>query len=349
MSERAFGRWFPIASLATIGLLAASAGADARSDAKAAYQRGVAAHKRGDEATAAREFASADASLPNTSALLAALQAVTKTDDAALAADLLERKKREPDAKVAEAAAAAEGRFKDRLGWLHLDCGSAPACDAQLGERKLGAGADVRVAAGTHTLRVHRGEVEASITVTVQPGSTARVVAPEPPVTPTPPTPPTASATAKAAAPSETVPATVPPGPAATATATVAARPQAPPFIETLRGKPLPPFVVYAGGAVALAAGISGIAVLVHAGSKETEFQDAGCTGSSPPASSDCKSRASTGRTLDVVGNALLLGGAALGLGTVLVSAFLVDWRGKGTVSVAPVPGGAVGAYRTEF
>lgn len=344
MSERAFARWFSFASLATIGLLAASAGADARSDAKAAYQRGVAAHKRGDEATAAREFASADASLPNASALLAALQAVTKTDDAALAADLLERKKREPDAKVAEAAAAAEGRFKDRLGWVHLDCGSAPTCDAQLGERKFGGGADVRVAAGTHTLRVHRGEVEASITVTVQPGGTARVAAPEPPVMPTPPTP---SATAPAAAPSATVPTGVAPAPAATAT--VVGGPQAPPLVEAIRGKPLPPFVVYAGGGVAVAAGISGIAVLVHAGSKETDFQDAGCTGSTPPASSDCKSRASTGRTLDVVGNALLLGGAALGLGTVLVSAFLVDWRGKGTVSVAPVPGGAVGAYRTEF
>ncbi|NOU32311.1 MAG: hypothetical protein HOO96_30765, partial [Polyangiaceae bacterium] len=193
--------------------------------------------------------------------------------------------------------------------------------------------------AGTHTLRVHRGEVEASITVTVQPGSTARVAAPEP-------TPPTPSATAPTV-PSATVPTTVVPGPVATTT--VASGPQTPPLVEPMRGKPLPPFVVYAGGGVALAAGISGIAVLVHAGSKETEFQDAGCTGSTPPASSDCKSRASTGRTLDVVGNALLLGGAALGLGTVLISAFLVDWRGKGTVSVAPVPGGAVGAYRTEF
>ena len=341
MFERALGRWLLVACLSATGLRAASAAADARSDAKAAYQRGVAAHKRGDEATAAREFAAADASLPNATALLAALQAVTKTDDAALAADLLERKKREADPKVAEAAAAVEGRFKDRLGWVHIDCGSAPTCDAQLGERKLVGGTDVRVAAGSHTLRIHRGDAEVSVAVTVQPGGTARVSAPEPPVTPAP------SGHGPSAVPSATVPTTAPPG--ATATAPSASATQAPSFVEPLRGKPLPPLVVYAGGAVALAAGGSGIAVLVHAGSKATDFQNAGCTGSTPPASADCKGRASTGRTLDVVGNALLLGGAALGLGTVLVGAFLVDWRGKGTVSVSPVPGGAVGAYRTEF
>ncbi len=308
--------------------------ADARSDAKAAYQRGVAAHKRGDEAASAHEFAAADAALPNRTALLAALQAVNKTDDASLAADLLERRNRETDPKVAEAAAAVEARFQDRLGWVRLECGAGAPCDAQLGERKLEPGADVRVAAGNQTLRIHRGETEVSVTVTVQPGSTSRVSAP-------------AATAPSATAPAATAPTPTPPP---LASAAVEVPPARPPLVfEPGRAKPLPPFVVYLGGAAAVAAGISGIAVIVHAGARATDFEDAGCTGSSPPAASDCKSRASTGRTLDVVGNALLLGGAALGLGTVLLSAFFVDWRGKGTVSAGPVPGGAVGAYRIEF
>lgn len=346
MFDRALARWAPIALLSATGLLAASAAADPRADAKAAYQRGVAAHKRGDEAAAAREFAAADAALPNATALLAALQAVAKTDDAPLAADLLDRKKREADAKVAEAAAAVEARFKDRLGWVHLDCGSAPSCDAQLGERAFGSGTDVRVAAGTHTIRVRRGEADVPVMVTVRAGGVAKVVPPETPVPAGTVAAPAPAVTAPPPAPS-----TIPSAPATIVPPSVAPAPTPTPspFVDPLRTKPLPPLVVYAGGAVAVGAGVAGIAVLVHAGSKATDFEEAGCKGSTPPASSDCKGRASTGRTLDVVGNALLLGGAALGLGTVLVSAFLVDWRGKGTVSVAPVPGGAVGAYRTEF
>ncbi len=350
MFERALARATPVAFLSAVGLLSALAAADPRGDAKAAYQRGVAAHKRGDEAAAAREFAAADATLPNATALLAALQAVAKTDDVPLAADLLERKKRDADAKVAEAAAAVEARFQDRLGWIHLDCGAASSCQAQLGERTFGGGADVRVAAGTHTVRVRRGDSEVPMTVTVRAGGVAPLVAPSAPVasaaTVTPRAPdavPSASVTTAPPVPQ------APSGAGSTTPPAVAGAVVAPPSADPARTKPLPPWVVYAGGGLAVAAAGTGIGVLAHAGSKATEFDDVGCKGASPPASADCKSRASTGRTLDVVGNALLLGGAALGLGTVLISAFLVDWRGKGTVSVAPIQGGAVGAYRTEF
>jgi hypothetical protein len=111
----------------------------------------------------------------------------------------------------------------------------------------------------------------------------------------------------------------------------------------------LPPFVFFAGATATVLAAAGGTVVVLVADSKHSDFVNAGCMGASPPASTDCKGQASTGRTLDIVGNSLFLGAAVLGLGTMVAGLFLVEWRGKAAISMAPVPGGAVGAYRVDF
>ncbi len=103
-----------------LGLLVAPAAADPappgaaadRARAREAYDRGAAAHQRGDEATAARELALADAILPNPVTLQAALEAALAADDGALAITLCERAQRAPlDGPLAELVQRARARF----------------------------------------------------------------------------------------------------------------------------------------------------------------------------------------------------------------------------------------------
>jgi len=67
-----------------------------RAAARAAYDRGVAAHARGDLRRAARELATADALAPDPVTLGAALDATVDADDVALGAELLDRSQGRP-------------------------------------------------------------------------------------------------------------------------------------------------------------------------------------------------------------------------------------------------------------
>src|SRR4029079_5886075 len=103
-----------------------------------AYDRGTAAHRRGDFAAAATEFALADEIAPSSVALQAALDAAIKADDAALGSDLLERSQRAPVAgALAARVKAASAAFAHRAGRLRAVCAEAPQCLATVDGKPL--------------------------------------------------------------------------------------------------------------------------------------------------------------------------------------------------------------------
>ena len=94
--------------LAWSGVASADGGESTR--AREAYDRGIAAFQRGEFAAAAREFATADAIVPSSVALHAALDAAIRADDPVLGVALLDRVSVCSTANVTMAVSAAHAR-----------------------------------------------------------------------------------------------------------------------------------------------------------------------------------------------------------------------------------------------
>jgi hypothetical protein len=134
--------------------LASEPDASNLSRAHDAYARGAAAFAQGDYARAARELSTADALVPDSVTLRAALDAVTLADDPVLGSDLIARARRDPsNAPLAHAAALAEQRFVHRTGAVIVRC---DGCLAVLDGASAPVGKAIVVLPGVHTVSVQR-------------------------------------------------------------------------------------------------------------------------------------------------------------------------------------------------
>jgi hypothetical protein len=209
------GRCCVCALLAVAGseLLAFPAAADDPTQARVVYDRGTAAHRRGDFAEAAADFALADSLAPSPVALRAALDDAIKADDPALGMELVERFDRAPAAgPVAASASAAREKFQGRAGRVAVHCPASGSCMATLDGRTLDVTRPAWASVGQHTLLVQIDETPRPRLIEVKPNETLDVT-PTPAPSPAPalePTPAPAPASAPAAA---LTPALAPPAP----------------------------------------------------------------------------------------------------------------------------------------
>jgi hypothetical protein len=187
-SSATIGRVAACAIALALALAPAPARADGDADrarAREAYDRGAAAHQRGDHATAARELALADALVPNPVTLQAALESALAADDAALGMELCDRSQRaRTDAALAALVRDARARFGRRAGRLRVDCPAATACTASVDGAAIETGRAIFVPVGRHVVTVRTGEQEERRPIEVEPGGSASVVvtgAPAPP------------------------------------------------------------------------------------------------------------------------------------------------------------------------
>jgi hypothetical protein len=278
-----------------LGLFAWIACSSARADgkidaerAREAYERGTAAYLRGDFSSAAREYSAADALVPNSTALQAALDAAIRADDAVLAADLLERTNRAPiGGELAQFAQKARVRFAGRTGRVRLSCG-APVCLATIDGVAVRASAPMYANVGPHTIAFQAsGKVEQRI-VDVKADEVVEIAVNAPTVGPAPPA-------ALASAP--------PP------------RAEAPPKREGRSG--LSPGWILAGtGVTALLGGIT-IASGVDTQNRHTDFQRTGCPSTYSP---DCAHIASDGSSAQSRTNVLLGVTAAFAVATIALA-----------------------------
>jgi hypothetical protein len=178
-----------VAFLATAMPAVAHADETIADDARAAYDRGTAAHARGDYRAAASELAEADALAPNTIALKAALDEALLADDAELGMRLVERARRRApgDATLAPSVRDAVTRFAARTGQVRVDCGSR-RCSATIDARPMDPSLPAIVLAGSHHVTIEKDGVVTTKDVVVPGSHEVDVVLPPP--APPPPSPP---------------------------------------------------------------------------------------------------------------------------------------------------------------
>jgi hypothetical protein len=279
-----------VSTLIAVVMLQRSVRADDTFDAaRDAYDRGIAAHARGDFETAAIEFARADAQSPSVVALRAALEEAVRADDPALGAELVERAeaRNAEDSALDAAIEAARVRLVPRAGRVRLSCLSGTPCLAALDGAPLPKDRIVWVRAGQHQLVLQLGRATEQRLLEVPPQIVTEIA----------PTAPLA-APASPAAPDS------PDSPAAHVDKTAADKPlaaSARASSTTLRT------VVWAGvglsGALAVATLVSGL----DTSSKHAKFIDAGCDGTD---ARGCRGLADDGGAAQLRTNVLL--GAAI-------------------------------------
>jgi hypothetical protein len=114
---------FIVALPLALVLHAGPAAADSREDARTAYAAASHAFDAGDFETAARELTRADDLVQNDGVLALALDAVVKTELAALGMELAERADRAPS--LADKAALVRAKFSERVGRVRAHCPTA--------------------------------------------------------------------------------------------------------------------------------------------------------------------------------------------------------------------------------
>jgi hypothetical protein len=313
---------FPVA-LAGLVCLAwtASARADGTStdaQAHAAYERGTAAFRRGDFVTAAREYAAADALVPNPVALQAAIDAAIRADDPVVGATLLDhaRASARTDGLVASMT-TAERKFAHRTGRLVLAC-PAPPCLVAIDGAAAPPGVAIVVRVGSHTVTLEASGTVTTRVITVGADETLTVSSPAGLVSP-------------AAPPAPVQPPAPPPAPPAVS-----------PAVEPPRPAPVRPAPAHRGGlspawfwaltsATAVAGGVT-IGSGVDTAERHATFART-C-----PGQPSCPRLGSEGQSAQTRTNVLVGVTAALGAAT-LVTALLVRWHGSGSAAVAAGPG----------
>ncbi len=331
-----------------LGLALGAASARAQEPAEAprdAYARGAKALERGEYGAAAVAFARADELKPNPVALKQALEAATLAEDAPLAMELADRAAREPPGgPVAKAARSARDKLGDRAGAVTVECGAAPSCAAKLDGAPMPVHQKRWAKTGAHVVEFDLGAGDVRrVEIEVLGRSTLEVRPPEKPrgpvVLPTPaaPAPAPASPGASAPAPAPAAPAVAaPPSPPAAAPTTRDPASARGADVVPARSGLHPAWFFVGLGATAIAGGVtvwSGVDTL----DKHAQF-DGGDT-----AVRDAGLAAQT-RT-----NVLLGVTGALGLGTLALAIFGVDWAAAPeraaaaglAVSPAAGPGGA--------
>lgn len=301
-----------LSALAAALLITAPAFADDATNrvrAKEAYDRGLDAHKHGEMARAAKEFAAADAYVPSAFALQAALDAAIDADDVSLGAELLERAKREPAPPgLASSITAASIKFGGRAGKLYIKCPRSSFCTAKIDDNPAAVDRIVWAGVGPRTVsvQVDSGSAQTkSVEVTVDD---------------------TIEVTAARGAPL---------GVKSNSAVIPAAEAAAPSRRES---EGLSPIVFYAAaGVTVIAAGVTTY-LMVHTASKHGDFTDAGCD---KTASDGCSSLADSGKSAQSAANAGLVVTVAAALVTTVLGVAFVNWHrdappGSGQLRVGP-------------
>lgn len=311
--------------------------------AREAYDRGLAAHERGDHAREAQEFAKADELSPSPVALQAALDAAVEADDPVLGSELLERAKRGPaEGALAASVARAREKLGGRAGRIAIRCPQDVKCLGAIDGKPVDASKPQWVKVGQHTVLLQIGsdgqqrivEVTADATVEVAPP------APSPPiVVTTPAATPTAPPAAIPSGTSNTTPTVAPTStPAPTTTSTSSSNKAA------VDRSGLPPSYFWIGvGATALF-GIGSIAGSLYTKSQHDEFVDSGCERAN---FSGCSSLSKSGERAQIVTNVALVGTAVVAVATIVLGVGFVNWdHGKPSAFLVPGGGGAGWAQR---
>ncbi|HEY3819202.1 MAG TPA: hypothetical protein VGL81_18665, partial [Polyangiaceae bacterium] len=193
-------------------------------EAHDAYARGTSAFRRGDYATAAREYAAADALAPNPVALQAALDATVLADDPVFGTVLLERARGAPRTNaLVTTMLTAEKKFAHRVGRIRLQCPSSPCLGAIDGAAAV-TGEPIVVRVGSHSVTLEAPGAVLQRVVTVSPDDTVLVSpSPSPEPAPVPAPPPTPSPATSTSTPTPT------PTPTSTPTSTPTPAPPPPP------------------------------------------------------------------------------------------------------------------------
>ncbi len=304
---------FPSALLVALALapVARADGAPSE-DARTAYDRGTAAHARGDYRAAASELAQADALAPNPVALKAALDEALLADDPELGMQLVERARtRAPgDATLAPSVHDAEVRFAGRTGRVRIDCGH---CTATVDGRPVAVGAAAFVLVGPHHVVLDAGGVPTARDVVVAGDREVDVVLPAAPAPPAPlAPPPPASRRHESAAPSHGL-------------------------------SPTAWFLTSA--ALTVIAGAATIVSGVDTANQHSSFVARGCGASD---ASDCGALASSGSGAQTRTNVLAAVTGAFGVTTVVL-AFYVPWGSSPAQRAALVVGDRSAALRFRF
>jgi hypothetical protein len=316
-----------VAVAAACVLGTAGAAAVARADApdvaqraRDAYERGTAAYARGDFPNAAREFAGADALLPNATALQAALDAALRADDPVVGMMLLERAGRAPaSGELLALVKTARARFAGRTGRVRVTCGKVP-CLAAVDGIAVDVVAPSFVRVGPHTVTVQSEgtseqrliDVSADEVVEVTPARDARTATTSPAILPAP--------IATQSSPS--------PSPSSSGVRVVA-----PVWFFTALG-----LTAVVGGAT--------IASGVDAASQHASFVRAGCDRA---ASAGCDRASSDGLAAQLRTNVLLGVTAGAGIATAALGIFFVKWTGDAEVTVGALHGAPAVYVRTAW
>jgi hypothetical protein len=153
---------------------------DARDDARAFYDEGLAAVEAGDAASAARAFARADALQPSAVALTSALRAAIEAGAATLAMELAERSAaRAPETEQQRDHGAAARDARDRFGAttarLTVSCAEGHRCSAML-DGELALDQPHWLGVGPHRLAVTIDDVASERVLDVRGGERVALV-----------------------------------------------------------------------------------------------------------------------------------------------------------------------------
>ncbi len=318
----------PVVLFVLLAAAACSVGADAWGDtateAHEAYDRGTRAYRRGDYATAAREYAAADALSANPVALQAALDSAVLADDPVLGVELIDRAKGAPRTNaLALTILTAQRKFARRTGRIHVACGGASTCIASVDGAAVDPARPIVVRVGAHTVIVDSGGMATTRDVTVGPDETIEVAP--------------AAATAPAAA---SAPATAPAAAPATATAPASVT-TAPPPTSVESGRGISPVWFYLGLGATGIAGVATIVSGVDTANQHSAFTSK-CGSANPPVACPV-GLASSGQSAQTRTNVLL--GVTAGLAAVtVVTVFFVRWHDT-RVGLSPAGVTATGRF----
>jgi hypothetical protein len=302
--------------------------------AREAYDKGTAAHKRGDFAEAATDFALADQLAPSTIALRAAIDASVRADDPVLGMELVERSKRGPvDAGLSSSVDAARAKFHGRAGRVRIRCPPAGACMATLDGRTLDVQKEAWATAGQHTVVFQLGEDSQQRLVDVKADDTTDVA-------------PAARAPAPAPSP---VP---PPGPEPTTGPATPPPPQiySPPPAERPTGQPsssgISPVWFWVGtGATVVLGGATAFSAL-DTSKKHDQFANDGCARAGSAA---CTTASTDGSAAQLRTNVLLGATAAAAIVTVVIGVAFTRWSGEPSKTTARGAPCGPGGWQLEF
>ena len=277
-----------------------------RDKARAAYEEGTRAYKRGDFSAAVVKYAEADAIAPSPVALQAALDAAVKADDAVLGAELLERARtRDVSGALATSVRSANEKLGHRAAKLTASCPSA--CTVTLDGAAFETGRARWVKSGSHAVVFSIDGRTDNQTIDLQPDS-EKTIAPAAPTTTTTTPPP-------------------PPPPITVVEPQPQPRLFDEPYVPIVKRhhRGVSPALFWVSLVVTGAFTVTSVSTLVVTQVTHDQFVQKACA---TTASADCRSLASTGNATQAVGDTFLGLSIAAALWTVLAGAVIVRWHG---------------------